>query len=127
MSGFKQKDKNPIIQTEYTVNFDTDEIASANLNRFLMGSLSGNVISGLQGANKEYALKFVSDNPIGPNQTWEFWKLTLSPNGALQLIGDEYLVMSFTGEGLADSALHPASPYFDVTYATTTTTTTTTV
>ena len=116
-SDFRLKDKNPIVQTDYTITFDLDEIAAVNLNKFLMGTLSGNIIFGLQGTNLEYALKFVSDNPIGPNQTWEFWKCTLSPNGAMQLIGEEWMVMSFTAEGLADTANHATSPCFTVTYS----------
>jgi len=124
-TGFRTKDKNPIIQTEYTINFDCDEMATINLNRFLMGTLSGtNVVLGLTATDKEYALKFVSDNPLGPNQTWEFWKVSLAPNGPLQLIGEEYMTMSFAGEGLSDVANHSTSPYFTVTYETTTTTTT---
>lgn len=124
-AGFKTKDKNPITQTEYNVNFDLDEISAVNLNKFLLGTLSGtNIVQALQGANKEFALKFVSDNPLGPNQTWEFHKVTLSPNGAMQLIGDEWMTMSFTGEGLSDVANNADSPYITVTFVTTTTTTT---
>lgn len=129
-SGFRTKDRNPIVQTEYTLNFVAEEICAENLNRFLLGTLQGeNTVYGLMGTNIEYACRFVSDNPIGPNQTWDFWKLTLSPNGAMQLIGEEWMSMSFTGEGLADTGGHPSSPYFTVvtSEATSTTTTTTTV
>lgn len=125
-TGLRLKDKNPVIQTEYVLTFDTDEMAASNLNRFLLGSITGDMISALQRTDQEFALRFVSDNPLGPNQTWEFHRVTLSPNGALQLIGEEWLVMSFTGDGLADLANNPGSPYFDVQYATTTTTTTST-
>lgn len=128
-SGFRTKDKNPIIQTEYVLNFVAEEIAAANLNRFLLGTQpNGTTVYGLMGTNIEYACRFVSDNPLGPNQTWDFWKLTLSPNGAMQLIGEEWMSMSFTGEGLADTGGHPTSPYFTVvsTENTSTTTTTTT-
>lgn len=124
---FRLKDANPVIQTEYVVNFDVDEIAAPNLNKFLLGTLiGGNTIRMLQGTSKQYALRFRSDNPIGPNQRWDFWKGTLSPNGPMQLIGEEWMVMSYTFEGLADKVNHSASPYADVTYLTTTTTTTTT-
>lgn len=116
-ADFRLKDKNPIIQKDYMVTFDCDEIAAVNLNKFLMGTLSGTVISAMMGANKEYALKFISDNPIGPNETWEFWKCTITPNGALQLIGEEWMVMSFQAEGLADVENHSSSPYFTVTYS----------
>lgn len=124
-AGLRQKDKNPVIQSEYTCTFDLDEMAAVNLNRYLLGSISGNVILMLQNTEKEFALKFVSDNPIGPNEIWRLWKCTLQPNGALQLIGEEWMIMSFTAEGLADVANNPTSPYATITYATTTTTTTT--
>lgn len=126
---YRLKDLNPIIAQDYTVTFDLDELAAANLNRYLSGvwNASTGVINAMQAPNTEFALKFISDNPAGPNQTWKFWRMTLAPNGPLQLISDgDYLVMSFTGEGLADTANHASSPYFDVKIVTTTTTTTTT-
>jgi hypothetical protein len=125
-SGFRTKDKNPIIESTYMVRFEADEMAAVNLNKFLMGTKTGRTISMLSAADKEFALKFVSDNPIGPNQTWKFWRGTLAPNGPLQLIGEEYMAMSFTFEGLADTANHATTPYGDIVYATTTSTTTTT-
>lgn len=127
-SGFKQKDKNPVVQTDYNLSFVAEEMAAVNLNRFLLGTINGNTIFGLMATDVEYALHFVADNPIGINQTWDFWKMTLSPNGALQLIGEEWMSMSFTGEGLADKANHATSPYFTVVSheATSTTSTTTT-
>jgi hypothetical protein len=125
--GFRVKDANPIIQTDYVVNFSVDEIAAINLNRYLMGTLvGGNVIQMLQGIGKEYALRFRSYNPYGKNQRWDFWKGTLSPNGSMQLIGDEWMVMAFTFEGLADKVNHSASPYADITFVSTTTSTTST-
>lgn len=123
---FRQKDKNPIIQSEYVVTFDCDEIATANLNKFLMGNLSSNVVQMLQGAEAEYALRFISNNPVGHNYRWDFWKGTLGPNGPMQLIGEEWMVMSFRFEGLSDTTNQAASPYGNVTRLTTTTTTTTT-
>lgn len=126
-SGFRTKDRNPIIQTDYTLSFVAEEIAAVNLNRFLLGTLSGQrTVLGMQGANIEYAVHFVSDNPIGPNQVWDFWKLTLSPAGALQLIGEEWMSLSFSGEGLADLGGHPTSPYFTMISAEATSTTTST-
>ena len=128
-SGARVKDKNPVISTEYQVRFDLDEIAATNLAKYLLGNITaGNLIYALQNTEKEYALRFVEDNPAGPNKQWDLWKVTLAPGGPLQLVGDgtAWAVMSMQGEGLADSAGHPTSPYITVTYATTTTTTTTT-
>lgn len=127
-SGYRTKDKSVVIEVGYTLSFELDELAASNLKKFLMGTASGgNIISGLQDASKEYALRLVEDNPTGPNKTWDFWKLTIAPGGALALIGDgsAWASMSFTAEGLSDTAGHPTSPYVTVTYATTTTTTTT--
>jgi len=118
-SGYRTKDKNPVINVEYTLTFDLDEFSASNLKKFLIGNLSTGigldmVIHGLRATTKEYAIRFTSDNPTGPNQVWNFWKVSLRPAGPLQLIGDEWLVMNFTGEGLADTTYHPLSPYFDV-------------
>lgn len=123
-SGTRVKDKSVVLETGYTINFDLDEFAVSNLAMFLMGSVSGNVISANVELDKEYAVRFVSDNPSGPNETWDFHRVKLSPGGALNLISDEWSLMTFAGEGLADVANNPTSPYFTVTFATTTTTTT---
>lgn len=122
-SGTRDKDKQVTLETGYTLNFDLDEFSVQNLAMFLKGSISGNVISANVELDKEYAVKFVSDNPAGPNETWEFHRVKLSPGGALNLISDEWSLMTFTGEGLSDTANNPTSPYFTVTFATTTTTT----
>jgi len=126
LSGLRNRDKYPIIQTAYTLTFDCDEIAAVNLAKFLLGTQSGDDILGLQNANQEYSLKFVAANPVGVKYTWVFHRCTLGPNGAMALIGEEWQVMSFTAEGLADSTNQPTSPYFTVTRITTTTTSSTT-
>jgi hypothetical protein len=125
-AGLRTKDKTVILQAEYTVNFELDEIAAINLNKYLMGTISVNVISGLQGTTQEYTLKFCTDNPVGQNSTWVFHRCNLRPNGAMSLIGAEWQMMAMTAMGLSDSTNNPSSPYFNVTYCTTTTTTTTT-
>ncbi|MDA3788077.1 MAG: hypothetical protein PF503_06245 [Desulfobacula sp.] len=127
-SGLNFKDFNPITTLEYNLNFSLDEIAAVNLNMFLLGELdaTSGIIAGLSGAGKEYAVVFIGNNPIGPNANSYFRKVTIKPNGPFQLIGDEYLTMTYLGEGLADSANHAASPYFDYKFVTTTTTSTTT-
>jgi hypothetical protein len=116
-SGFRTKDKNPIIQMEYSATFDLDEMAASNLKRYLMGTLTdGMQVLALQDADKEFALRFTSDNPVGPNQVWDLWKVTMSPNGPIQLIGDDWMVMSHACEGLSDIINHPESPYITVDY-----------
>jgi hypothetical protein len=125
--GARTKDKTVILETGYNVNFDLDEHSVVNLQMFLKATLSGsNVLQANTALDKEYALHFASDNAAGPNETWRFHRVKLSPGGPLNLIGDEWGSMSFAGEGLSDVSNNPSSPYFTVTRATTTTTTTTT-
>lgn len=126
-SGTKVKDKSVIVETGYTLAFQLEEMSVNNLKTFLKATLSGtNVLRANTALTREHALKFVSDNPAGPNEKWEFWRCKLKPGGAFSLIDDKWTTLSFTAEGLADVANHASSPYFDVTFATTTTTTTTT-
>jgi len=123
-SGTRVKDKEVTLETGYTVNFDLDEMSVANLAKFLRGTISGvknHIILANQNLTAEYAIKFISDNAAGPNEKWEFWRAKLTPGGAFSLIGDEWSLLSFTGEGLADVANHSTSEYFTVTFATTTT------
>lgn len=117
-SGAKTKDKTVILETGYTANFELDEIALINLQIYLKATLSGtHVLLANTVLTAEYAIKFVADNPAGPNETWVLWRCKLSPNGAFSLIGDEWATLSFTAEGLSDVANNPTSPYFTVTYS----------
>jgi hypothetical protein len=126
-SGTKTKDKSVVLETGYTCTFDLDEMSLFNLRIFLKATLVGkNVLRANTAMDKEYALKFVSDNPAGPDETWEFWRCLLSPGGPFSLISDEWELLTFSAEGLSDVANHSTSPYFNVTFSTTTTTTTTT-
>jgi hypothetical protein len=125
-SGIKTKDKSVTLETGYTVKFKLDEKSVKNLQMFLKATLSGsNILLANTQLDKEYALYFVSDNPVGPNESWSFWRCKLKPDGAFSLIGTEWQTLGFSGEGLSDVANHVSSPFFTVTFATTTTTTTT--
>jgi hypothetical protein len=58
------------------------------------------------------------------------WKVEIAPEGAFSLIGDEWMSMGFSGEGLDDSVNHPTSRFFSMRFtdalATTTSTTSST-
>lgn len=121
-SGTRVKDKSVIIETGFTLTFTLDEMSIKNLQMYLKATIqSTSILLANTALEQEYAIKFVSDNPAGPNQTWEFWRIKLSPNGAFSLIGDEWTTVAFTGEGLADTANHPTTQYFNVSFSTTTT------
>lgn len=119
--GIRLRDLNPTTTLEYNLTFECDEISATNLNYFFMGQQSGVNSLAMTNYDAEYGIVFVSNNPIGPNHIYYFWRVTIGPNGPLQLIGDEYLSMTFSGEGLGDSENHATSPYFTIEAVTTTT------
>ena len=126
-AGTKELDKEVTIQVGYSLNFTLDEISIENLRMFMRATLEGtNVLRMNQAINQEYAIKFVADNPVGPNVNYDFWKVKLTPNGAFSLIGEEFTTMSFSGKGLSDKTGHADSPYGEGTFVLSTTTTTTT-
>ena len=125
--SLKEQDQETVITSGYNVNFTLDEISVENLRMFMKGALSGTrIIYANQNVNQLYALKFISDNPVGPYCNYEFHKCKLTPSGAFSLISDEYTSLSFSGKGLADRAGHSTSPFITATFDTTTSTTTTT-
>lgn len=124
-SGTRKKDKTAILETGYTLSFDLDEISVLNMQMVLKaGVQNGHVLLANTALDKEYAIRFESDNPVGQNKKWEFWKCKLTPAGPISLISDDWQKLSFTGDGLTDTDNHADSPYFSVSYVTTTSTTT---
>jgi hypothetical protein len=113
-AGFREKDLDPIVQMEYNVQFDLDEPTAENLAMFFQGTMNGTIMQAMMNTLQEYAIRFVSDNAAGPNRTYDCWRVAISPNGPLQLIGEEYMAMSYQGEGLADRTNHPDSPFFSI-------------
>jgi hypothetical protein len=125
-TGLRLKDKTVTLETSYTLSFDLDEVSIENLARYVRGTVAGNVVQAAVALEAEFALRFTTDNPAGENQTWVFHRVRLTPGGTLNLIADEWMLVPFGGEGLADTDNNPNSPFFDVEWATTTTTTVTT-
>lgn len=46
------------------------------------------------------SLRFISDNPVGPNKNYFFPKVSIAPDGDYALKGDDWQVMSFTFNAL---------------------------
>ena len=121
--GLKTKDKVVDLSVGYDLEFELDEISRVNMAKFFKGSISGPRIKALMNTGAEYALRFVSDNPVGKNFTWYFRKVKLSPAGAFGLLSDDWSKMAFKASGQSDTVNHPTSPYFDILEMTTTSTT----
>lgn len=117
-SGTRNKDKVITLESGYNLTFVLNESSVNNLKRYLKGTLEGtNVIQANTAIQSEFKVKFVTDNPSGPNEVWEFWKCELSPNGNMSLLSDEWRAIPFSGSGLSDTANNPQSPFFNVTMA----------
>jgi hypothetical protein len=126
-NSVREQDQETVIQNGYNLSFVLDEISVENLRMFMKASQSGTrILYANQNVNQQYAIKFISDNPVGPNASYEFWKCKLTPNGAFSLISQDYTVLSFSGKGLAERVGHASSPFFTATFDTTTSSTTTT-
>lgn len=122
-SGTKKKDKIAVLETGYNVSFELDEVSVENLAVALKATVSsGSILLANVSLSKEYGIKFVSDNPYGPNQRWIFRKARLAPGAAFPLIGNTWTKLAFKADGLED-ATEAASPFFSVWFVTTTTST----
>lgn len=118
MGGVNKKDAETTTTLGYTLSPTTDEITNDNLAIFFQGQMLPNgKIKGLADTNQEFALRFVTDNPMGPNRVWDFHRVKLAGNGDAALIGSEWMQLGLTGEGLADDKWHADSTFFDITPA----------
>jgi hypothetical protein len=73
------------------------------------------VSGGAQGAI-EGRMLFVGDPASGPKMMVNVWRASISPDGAIGLIGDDFADLGLTASVLDDSLNHPASPLYEVTY-----------
>ena len=119
--GLKNRDLYPLVKVQYTLTIETDEMTKENILLFCKGTDQGGEIFAFDDLTKEYSMKFVEDNPIGPNRTWIFHRGILSAGGALVGIGDDWKKIALKFEGLTDETYHSTSPYFTIEFATTTT------
>ena len=60
----------------------------------------------------EGKVRFVGKPATGPTWEVEVWKVSVSPEGALSLIGDDFAEFTLKAAVLADTSGHPTEPYF---------------
>lgn len=110
--------------TDYTVDSATGRVyitATSNIAdatdltaHFVVPAQTYTRIKGLATTEVVGMLRFVSDNPAGPQKELRIWSTSLTPTGDTAYIGDDWSTMSFVGEILKDETGHPDSPYVDV-------------
>jgi len=119
-TGTKTVDKTKVTERGYTLKFKLDELSQTNLALLVGGTVDGNTIHAMTDVEAQWALRFIENNGSGAeNITWNWWKCTIAPDGDTNLISlDNFKEMSFTAEGLDDSANHPESatdsPFWDM-------------
>jgi hypothetical protein len=74
------------------------------------------VVRGASVGNIVGRLMFIGDPSSGPAQLVEVWRCTVSPDGALGYISDDYATMGMTFTILDDAANHPTNPLYQTTY-----------
>lgn len=77
---------------------------------------SPQVISGGAQGVIEGRLLFIGDPASGPKMMVNVWHVSISPDGALGLISDDFATMGLSAAVLDDSVAHPASPLYEVVY-----------
>lgn len=75
------------------------------------GILTETLLNGFAQTQVEGVLRFVSDNPTGPDMELQAWTVTLAPNGDTSFISDKWQELTYKGEILKDEAGHPTNPY----------------
>jgi len=111
----------------YSVKFKLDELTIKNLTMYSRGTAIGNkTIHGLTtaGLAQEYALKFVEDNPEGPNYTWYFHRTKIKSDGSMAVISEDWRGVPLIATGLRDTINNNAYPWYKLEASVTTTTTT---
>lgn len=59
---------------------------------------------------------YVGDPAAGPAQMVEVWSVSISPDGAIGLISEDFATMSLTATVQDDSANHATNPLYQITY-----------
>lgn len=72
------------------------------------------IIRGYTDTQIEGFMRFVSDNEVGTNLEAKMWRVKLTPDGEVAMIGDDFSTLTFTGEMLDDAINHPDAPFMEV-------------
>ena len=102
-AGIKIRDM--LIPYEFTaqLKFKLEEIIPLNLALAFMGTVSGEVITGMSLATLLGQFKFAGANAVGWQYDWIFPSASLVPSAQLELIGDNWQELEVTANLLAVS------------------------
>lgn len=80
------------------------------------GATAPQVVHGGDSGIIQAELLFIGDPTTGPAMMVNIWKASLTPDGAIGFISDDYGEAGLSVAVLDDSANHPASPLYEITY-----------
>lgn len=76
-----------------------------------VGTIKGGSLSQIRGA-----IRLAGDPSFGPVFDFQAWLVTLTPDGPLGWISDEFGEIKLKGKLLADNVNHPENPLYEITY-----------
>lgn len=103
MSGTRSKDKSIVIEKGYELRMVMEEWIPSNLQIALMGTVDDSNLAAVaitigDQNSIEGQLRYVGENDVGPQWTFDFPEVSFSPSGSINPISDEWGNMEVTGE-----------------------------
>lgn len=92
-----------ITQVDPGVQIDIDYTYAADTSATIRGGDTGDIYG---------RILFIGDPAAGPALDVEVWRVSIEPEGGLDLIGDDFLEWTLNCEILDDTVNHPTEPYF---------------
>lgn len=90
-----------------TVSYTPTAYTTTTGPQVIAGGVSG-IING--------RIMFLGDPSTGPKIRVNVWKTSITPDGAVGLISDDYAQMSLSAAVLDDTANHPSTPLYEAVY-----------
>lgn len=101
--GTKKKDKEIVTEQSVTLEMQLDEITDENLALALMGNNVAGVFGLLSETLIEGTISFTGTNDEGNLVSWE-GEVSITPSGSIDLISDDWAVITVSCEVLADAS-----------------------
>lgn len=111
MEGIKKKDFSATLSSTCTVKLTLEEISAPNLALALLGDTEATDSDTEGGGNKAFnigavesttgRLEIIGSNDVGPKWTYDLFAVTITPDDAVELIGDDFAGLAVTGDCLA--------------------------
>lgn len=105
-AGVKQKDLTVTLEKKGTVKLTMEEITAHNFALMVLGAVNEAAVGGpeveiFSEGTVTGALRFTGTNDIGPKITVDLWNVSVTPDGDIDLISDEWNQMELTMDLLA--------------------------